>query len=42
MGSNNSNFLLGLGLGALIGAMVYRGSKTPQAKKLKDAVYNKF
>lgn len=42
MGSNNSHFLLGLGLGALIGAMVYHGSKSPQAKKLKDTVYNKF
>ncbi len=42
MGSNNSNFWLGLGIGAVIGALAYRSSRTEEAKKLKDKVRSQF
>lgn len=38
MESRNSHFWLGLGIGSVIGAMIYRFSCTPKAKQLKQNV----
>lgn len=35
MGSGNAKFLVGLGIGSAIGALVYHFSRTAKAKKLK-------
>lgn len=40
MGSGNAKFLLGLGIGSVIGALVYHFSRTARAKKLKNEVFN--
>lgn len=42
MESCNSKFWLGLGLGSIIGAVVYHFSCTAKAKQLKDKVSNAF
>ena len=36
MGSGNAKFLVGLGIGSAIGALVYHFSRTAKAKKLKN------
>ena len=40
MGSGNAKFLVGLGIGSAIGALVYHFSRTAKAKKLKNDVFN--
>lgn len=40
MGSGNAKFLVGLGVGSAIGALVYHFSRTAKAKKLKNDVFN--
>lgn len=40
MGSGNAKFLVGLGIGSVIGALVYHFSRTARAKKLKNEVFN--
>ena len=41
MGSGNAKFLVGLGIGSAIGALVYHFSRTAKAKKLKNDVFNR-
>lgn len=40
MGSGNAKFLVGLGIGSAIGALVYHFSRTAKAKKSKNDVFN--
>lgn len=40
MECGNTKFLLGLGIGSAIGALVYHFSRTAKAKKLKNDVLN--
>lgn len=40
MGSGNAKFLVGLGIGSAIGALVYHFSRAAKAKKLKNDVFN--
>ena len=40
MGSGNAKFLVGLGIGSAIGALVYHFSRTAKDKKLKNDVFN--
>ena len=40
MECGNTKFLVGLGLGSAIGALVYHFSRTAKAKKLKNDVFN--
>lgn len=40
MGSGNAKFLVGLGIGSAIGALVYHFLRTAKAKKLKNDVFN--
>lgn len=40
MGCGNAKFLVGLGIGSAIGALVYHYSRTARAKKLKNDVFN--
>ena len=40
MECGNAKFLVGLGLGSAIGALVYHFSRTAKAKKLKNDVFN--
>lgn len=40
MGSGNAKFLVGLGIGSAIGALVYHFSRTAKVKKLKNDVFN--
>ncbi len=42
MENRNSNLWIGLGIGSVIGALVYRFSRTPKARKLKRKVYDTF
>ena len=40
MGSNKSNFWLGLGIGSAIGAILYHCSRTTKAEQFKSKVNN--
>lgn len=40
MASGNAKFLIGLGIGSAIGALVYHFSRTAKAQKLKGDVLN--
>ena len=42
MENKNSNFWIGLGIGSVIGAIVYRFSRTSKAKSLKRKVCDTF
>lgn len=42
MESKCSNFWLGMGLGSILGAIVYRCCQTSKAKQLKDKVTHAF
>lgn len=42
MESRNSNLWIGLGVGAVIGALAYRFSRTSKAKQLKEKVCDAF
>ena len=42
MENKNSNFWIGLGIGSVIGAIVYRFSRTSKAKRLKRKVCDTF
>lgn len=42
MESKNVRFLLGLGIGSVLGMVLYRCSKTEKAKELKEKVCNKM
>lgn len=36
MRCKNSNFLIGLGIGSVVGALIYHFSHTPRAEKLRS------
>lgn len=38
MGCKNSNFLIGLGIGSVVGALVYHFSRTAKAQKLESDI----
>ncbi|WP_455497052.1 YtxH domain-containing protein [Coprobacter sp.] len=38
MGTKNSNLWIGLGIGSVIGALIYRFSCSPKGKKLKNKI----
>lgn len=40
MGCKNSNLLIGLGIGSVIGALAYHFSRTAKAKKLEGDICN--
>lgn len=40
MKSSKSKFWLGMGIGSIIGSLVYRFCQTPKAKKMKEDVCN--
>lgn len=40
MECGSTKFLVGLGIGSAIGALVYHFSRTAKAKKLKNDVFN--
>lgn len=40
MGCKNSNLLIGLGIGSVLGALAYHFSRTAKAKKLESDVCN--
>lgn len=42
MENRNSSLWIGLGVGSVIGALVYRFSRTSKAKKLKEKVCDAF
>lgn len=42
MESKSSNFWLGMGLGSILGAIVYRCCQTSKAKQLKEKVAHAF
>lgn len=40
MGSSKSKFWLGMGIGSIVGSLVYRFCQTSKAKKMKEDVCN--
>lgn len=42
MESGKSNFIIGLGVGSVIGALVYRFCCSPKGKKMKEKVNDMF